>query len=130
MHINPEGLMCLHYLGCDLSPTSSTSIMHHIHKHGTDPGAPKLTHTISIGLSQCKYLGHCSHNVVFAFWQSFDLYMVSFYLLHRNACPMPQNGSGRVALLTFSHFVLLQLATVRFENFLFYTSLKSTEEQT
>lgn len=32
MHMNPEGLMCLHYLGCDLSPTSSTSIMHHIHK--------------------------------------------------------------------------------------------------
>lgn len=31
-HMNPEGLMCLHYLGCDLSPTSSTFIMHHIHK--------------------------------------------------------------------------------------------------
>uniref|UniRef100_A0A3Q2P0W3 Iroquois homeobox 5a n=1 Tax=Fundulus heteroclitus TaxID=8078 RepID=A0A3Q2P0W3_FUNHE len=44
MHMNPEGLMCLHYLGCDLSPTSSTSIMHHIHKQGTDLGAP-ATHS-------------------------------------------------------------------------------------
>lgn len=44
MHMNPEGLMCLHYLGCDLSPTSSTSIMHHIHKHGTELGAP-ATHS-------------------------------------------------------------------------------------
>lgn len=44
MHMNPEGLMCLHYLGCDLSPTSSTSITHHIHKRATDLGSP-VTHS-------------------------------------------------------------------------------------
>lgn len=44
MHMNPEGLMCLHYLGCDLSPTSSTSIMHHIHKRATELRAP-ATHS-------------------------------------------------------------------------------------
>lgn len=36
--------MCLHYLGCDLSPTLSTSIMHHIHKQAADLGAP-ATHS-------------------------------------------------------------------------------------
>lgn len=41
-HMNPEGLMCLHYLGCDLSPTSSTSIMHHIHKRATEVRAPAI----------------------------------------------------------------------------------------
>lgn len=44
MHMNPEGLMCLHYLGCDLSPASSTSIMRHIFKQVTDLGAP-ATHS-------------------------------------------------------------------------------------
>lgn len=68
MHMNPEGLMCLHYLGCDLSPTSSTSIMHHIHKQATDLGAP-ATHSYyfnwikSVQISRAQF-PHCGFSIL------------------------------------------------------------------
>ena len=72
MHMNPEGLMCLHYLGCDLSPTSSTSIMHHIHKRATDLGAP-ATHSYyfnwikSVQISRAR-LPHCGFSILVVIW--------------------------------------------------------------
>lgn len=72
MHMNPEGLMCLHYLGCDLSPTSSTSIMHHIHKQATDLGAP-ATHSYyfnwikSVQISRAQ-LPHCGFIILVVIW--------------------------------------------------------------
>lgn len=72
MHMNPEGLMCLHYLGCDLSPTSSTSIMHHIHKWATDLGAP-ATHSYyfnwikSVQISRA-WLPHCGFSILVVIW--------------------------------------------------------------
>lgn len=65
---NPKGLMCLHYLGCDLSPTSSTSIIHHIHKQATDLGA-RATHShyvywiMPVQLSRARR-PHCGFSIL------------------------------------------------------------------
>lgn len=60
--------MCLHYLGCDLSPTSSTSIMHHIHKQETDLGAP-ATHSYYFNWIKSEQISgtllpHCGFSVL------------------------------------------------------------------
>lgn len=109
MHMNPEGLMCLHYLGCDLSPTSSTSIMHHIHKHGTDLGAP-ATHSYCLNWIKSvqitrTMLPHCGFNInilaVIRFEHGINLPFLTAYTFN-----IPQKLHGIVLHFTYSAYFL------------------------
>lgn len=67
--MNPEGLMCLHYLGCDLSPTSSTFIMHHIHKQLGAPASHSYNFNWikSVQISGAQ-LPHCGFSILVVIW--------------------------------------------------------------
>lgn len=122
MHMNPEGLMCLHYLGCDLSPTSSTSIMHHIHKHGTDPGAP-ATHSYyfnwikSVQISR-TLLPQCGFSILAVIWfvHGITLPCVQEYTSYTSE----QFWYGIINILTL-YFTLARNSKVRNLSFLYIT---------
>lgn len=62
VYTNPEGLMCLQYLSCDLSLTLSSSITHHIHKASSTSTVtyPTESHTHFRRISQ-RYNSHTAY---------------------------------------------------------------------